>query len=168
MAEERCIFTKALWIVHLKWMNFMVCELNLCKSAKKSKIAMNSFACLSIHIYNVTHVSCENCWVKHTCSSVQLSHSVVSDSLRPHGPQHTRLPCPSPTPGVYSNSCLLSRWCHPTISSSVVPFSSCLQSFPASGSFQMNQFFASSGQSIGVSASSSVLPVNIQDWYPLG
>ena len=77
-------------------------------------------------------------------------------------------PCPSPTPGIYSNSCLLSRWCHPTISSSVVPFSSCLQSFPASGSFQMSQFFASGGQSIGVSASASVLPMNIQDWFPLG
>ena len=80
---------------------------------------------------------------------------------------HTRPPCPSPTPGVYSDSCPLSRWCHPTISSSVIPFS-CLQSFPSSGSFQMNQFFASGAQSIGVSASASVLPVNIQDWFPLG
>ena len=83
-------------------------------------------------------------------SSVQFSRSVASDSLRPHGLQHTRLPCPSPTPGVYSNSCPLSRWCHPTISSSVVPFSSCLQSFPAPGSFQMCQFFASGDQSIRV------------------
>ena len=87
------------------------------------------------------------------CSSVQFSHSVVSDSLQPHGPQHARFPCPSPTPGVHSNSCPLSQWCHPTISSSVIPFSSCLQSFPASGSFQMNQFFESGGQSIGVSDS---------------
>ena len=101
-------------------------------------------------------------------SSVQFSHSVVSDSLRPHEPQPTRPPCPSPTPGVHLNPCPLSRWCHPTISSSVVPFSSCPQSFPASGSFQMNQVFASSGQSIGVSASTSVLSINTQDWSPLG
>ena len=99
--------------------------------------------------------------------SIQFSHSVVSNSLRPHGLQHTRLPCPSPTPGVYSNSCPLSWWCHPTISSSLVPFSSCLQSFPASGSFPMSQFFTSGGQSFGVSASASVLPMNIQDWFPL-
>ena len=99
-------------------------------------------------------------------SSVQLSHSVFSDALWPHGLQHARLPCPSPTPGVYSNSCPLSWWCNPTISSSVTPFSSCLQSFPASGSFQMSQFFASSSQSIGASASTSVLPMNIR-CYPL-
>ena len=92
----------------------------------------------------------------------------MSDSLWPHGLQHARLPCPSPTPGVYSNSCPLSRWCHPTISSSVVPFFSCRQSFPASGSFQMSQFFKSGGQSIGVSASASILPMNIKDWFPLG
>ena len=101
-------------------------------------------------------------------SSVHLSHSVVSDSLRPHGLQHTRLPCPLAMPGAYSNSCPLSWWCHPTISSSVIPFSFCLQSFPASGSFQMSQFFALGGQSIRVSASASVLPMNIQDWFPLG
>ena len=100
--------------------------------------------------------------------SVQFSHSVLSDSLRPHGLQHARPLCPSPTPRVYSNSCPLSRWCHPTISSSVVPFSTRFQSFPASGSFQMSQFFTSGGQSIGVSASTSVLPMNIQDWSPLG
>ena len=99
--------------------------------------------------------------------SVQFSCSVMSDSLQPYGLQHSRLPCPS-TPGVYSNSCPSSWWCHPTISSSVVPFFSHLQYFPASGSFQMNQFFASDGQSIGVSASASVLPMNIQDWFPLG
>ena len=91
----------------------------------------------------------------------------VSDCLRHHGLQHARLPCPSPTPGACSNSCPLSRWSHPTISSSVVPFSSLLQSFSASGAFPMSQFFAG-GQSIGVSASASVLPVNIQDWFPLG
>ena len=100
--------------------------------------------------------------------SVQFSHSVVSHSLQPHGLQHASLLCPSPTPRAYPNSCLLSRWCHPTISSSVVPFSSHFQSCLASGSFQMSQFFASDGQSIGVSASASVIPMNIQDWFPLG
>ena len=99
--------------------------------------------------------------------SVQFSHSVVSHSLRPHGLQHTRPRCPSPTPGVYPNSCPLSQWCHPAISFSVVPFSSSLQSFPASGSFLMSQFFTSGGQNIRVSASTSVLPMNIQDWFPL-
>ena len=101
-------------------------------------------------------------------TSVQFSRSVVSDSLRPHGLQHARPPCPSPTPRVYPNSCTLSRWCHPTISSSVIPFSSCPQSLPASGSFPMSQLFALGGQSIRVSASASVLPMNIQDWSPLG
>ena len=100
-------------------------------------------------------------------SSVQFSCSVVSDSLHPHEPQHARPPCPSPIPGVHPNPCTSSRWCHPTISSSVVPFS-CPQSFPASGSLPMSQLFASSGQSIGVSASTSVLPMNTQDWSPLG
>ena len=99
--------------------------------------------------------------------SVQFSRPVVSDSLWPHGLQHARLPCPSPTPGVYPNSCPLSWWCHPTISLSVIPFPSCLQSFPASGSFQMSQLFTSGGQSIGVSASTSVLLINTQDWSPL-
>ena len=101
-------------------------------------------------------------------SSVQFSCSVVSDSLWPHEPQHATTPCPSPTPGVYPNPYPLSRWCHPTTSSSVVPFSSCPQSFPASGSFPVSQLFLSGGQSIGVSASASALPVNTQDWYPLG
>ena len=96
-----------------------------------------------------------------------LSHSVMSDSLWPHGLQHTRPSCPSPTPRACSNSCALSQWCHPTISSSVVPFSSCLQSFPASESFPVSHFFTSGGQSIGVSASTSVLPMNIQDWFLL-
>ena len=98
----------------------------------------------------------------------QFSHSVVSDSLWPHEPQHARPSCPSPTPGVYPNSCPLSQWCHLTIPSSVVPFPSCLQSFPTSGSFPMSQFFTSGGQSIRVSASVSFLPMNIQDWSPLG
>ena len=97
-----------------------------------------------------------------------FSRSVMSDSLRPHGLQHPRPPCPSPTPRNCSNSCPSSWWCHPTISSSVVPFSSSLQSFPESGSFQMSQFFTWGGQSTGVSASASVLPMNIQDWFPLG
>ena len=99
---------------------------------------------------------------------IQFSHSVVSDSLPPHGPQHDRAPCPSPTPRVYSNSCSLSWWCHPTISSLVAPFSSCPQSLPASGSFPMSQLFAWGGQSIGVSPSTSVLLKNIQDGFPLG
>ena len=97
-----------------------------------------------------------------------FSCSVMSDSLWPHGLQHTRPPCPSSSPGACSSSCPLGQWCHPTISSSVITFSSCLQSFPASGSFPMSQFFASGGQSIGVSASTSVLPTNIQDGFPLG
>ena len=104
----------------------------------------------------------------HPTCSVQFSPSVMSDSLQPHELQHARPPCPSPTPGVHPNPCPLSRWCHSTISSSVVPFSSCPQSFPASGSFPMSQLFAWGGQSIGVSASTSVLPMNIQDWSPLG
>ena len=101
-------------------------------------------------------------------SSVEFSHTVVSESLWPHGLQHARLPCPSPTPGACSSSCPSSQWCHPTISSSVVPFSSCPRSFSALGSFQISQLFTLSVQSIGVSASTSVLPMNIQDWSPLG
>ena len=100
--------------------------------------------------------------------TVQFNHSVVYDSLQPHELQHARPPCPSPTSGVYPNPCTLNRWCHPVISSSVVPFSSFPQSFPASESFRTSQLFASGGQSIGVSASTSVLPMNTQDWSPLG
>ena len=113
-------------------------------------------------------------WPKHVqeisrrFSSLQFGCSVMSNSLQPHGLQHDRLPCPSPTPGAYSNSCPFSWWCHPIISSSVIPFSSHLQSFPASGSFPMSQFLISGGQSIGVSASASALPMNIQDWFDLG
>ena len=104
-----------------------------------------------------------------TCfSSVQSSHWVVSDSLKPHESQHARPPCPSPTPGVHPDSRPLSQWCHPAISTSVIPFSSCPQSLPASESFPMNQLFTWGGQSIGVSASTSVLPKNIQDWFPWG
>ena len=108
-----------------------------------------------------------NIWYIIRSQSVQFSHSFVSDSLRPHEPQHTRPPCLSPIPGVHPNPCPLSQWCHQAISSSVVPFSSCLWSFPASGSLQMSQIFTSGGKSIGLSAS-SVLPVNTQDWFPLG
>ena len=107
-------------------------------------------------------------WVGRFFLLLLFSCSVASDSLRPHGLQHSRLPCTSPTPKVCSNSCPLSKWCPPTISSSIFPFSSCLQPFPASGSFLMSQFFAWGGQSIGVSASASVLPMNTQDWSPLG
>ena len=117
---------------------------------------------LFIHPVIDIHLGCSNILLS------QFSHSVLSNSLQPHGLQHSRLFCPLPTPGTYSNSCPSSRWCHPTISSFAVPFSSCLQSFPASRSFPMSQFFASSGQSIGVSSSASVLPMNIQDWFPLG
>ena len=103
-----------------------------------------------------------------TACSVQFSSSTMSDSLQHHGLQHSSPPCPSPTPRVYSNSCPLNRWCHLTISSSVIPFTSHLQSFSSSGSFQMSQLLASGGQSIGVSVSTLALPVNIQDWFPLG
>ena len=108
------------------------------------------------------------CLFKGSVQSVQFSCSVVSYSLQPHGLQHARLPCPSPAPGAYSNSSPSCQWCHPIISSTVVPFSSHLQYFPASGSFPMSQLFAWGGQSIGVSASASVLPMNIQDWFFLG
>ena len=101
-------------------------------------------------------------------SSVQFSHSAVSNSLWPHGLQHARPPYPAPAPRVHPNPCPLSLWCHPAIPSSVVPFSFNLESFPASGSFQMSQFFTSGGQSSAISASASVLPMNVQDWFPLG
>ena len=104
----------------------------------------------------------------HETDSVQLGHSIVSDSLQPHEPQHDRPPCPSPTPRVHPNSCPSSQWCHTTILFSVVPFSSCPQSFPASGSWQMSQLFTSGSQSIGVSVSTSILPINTHDWSPLG
>ena len=114
------------------------------------------------HTYTHTHTP-----VTKSCLIVQFSHSVVSTYLQPHELQPSRLPCSSPTPRACSNSCPLSQWCHTTISSSVIPFSSCLQFFPASGSFPMSQFFASGDQSIGASALASGLPMNIQDWFPL-
>ena len=113
-------------------------------------------------------ISKSSFWSHKTFSSVQFSSSVVSDSLQPHESQHARPPCPSPTPRVYSNSCPSSRQCHPDISSSVIPFSSCPQSLPASGSFPVSQLFPWGGQSTGVSASASVAPMNTQDWSPLG
>ena len=120
----------------------------------------------------VYFMECSSVWVvlvvRVQFSSVQFSSSVVSDSLRPHEPQHARPPCPTPNTGACPNSCPLSQWCHPTISSSVIPFSSYPQSFPASGSFQMSQLFASGGQGIGASALTSDLPMNTQDWSPLG
>ena len=131
-----------------------------------------------VHIYTYLHVFTsepafpllKHSWFTVLCWSLRYSRvtpfscSVMFDSLGPHGLQHARLPCPSPTPGAYSQSCPSSQWCHPTISSSVIPFSSCLQSFSASGSFPMSQLFTSGGESIGASASASVLPMNIQNW----
>ena len=117
--------------------------------------------------YTNLYTDTQNCKTLNTICSIQSSCLVVSDSLWPHGLQHARPPCPSPTLRTYSNSYPLSCWCHPTISFSVIPFSCRLQSFPASGSFQMSQFFTSGGQSIGVSASASVLPIKIQDWFLL-
>ena len=119
---------------------------------------------MSINSRKADHV------VVQSCDRIlyQFSHSVMSDSFRPHGLQHARFPCPPSIPGACSNSCPSSWWCHPTISSSGVPFFSYLQSFPASGSFPMSWFFTSGSQSIGISASASVLPMNIQDWFPLG
>ena len=118
------------------------------------------------HTHSLTHLFGRS--IKFSSASVQFSRSVVSDSLWPREPQHARPPCPSPIPRVHPNLCPLSWWCHPTISSFVIPFTSCPQSFPASGFFQMSQLFVSGGESIGVSASTSVLTMNTQDWSPLG
>ena len=125
----------------------------------------------SLFLFAIKYIQCKTYHLKHFyiySPVVAVVHSVMSDSLWLHGLQHARVPCPSPSPGACSNSCPLSQWCHPTISTSVAPFSSCLQSFPASGSFQMSQFFASGSWSIGVSTLTSVLPMNIPDWFPLG
>ena len=123
---------------------------------------------IMIHLIPYTRGTKKKKSHNHYLISVQLSHSVMSNSLGPHELQHTRIPCPSPTPRAYSNSCPSRQLCHSVISSSVVPFFSHLQSFSASGSFQRSQFFSSGGQSIGASALALVLPTNIQDWYPLG
>ena len=138
---------------------------------KGSSLTEGCFFCQKLPIYSQTIIKRAGFDTGSTIYQLhplQFSCSVVSDSLWPHGLQHARPPCPSPTPRAYSNLCSLSQWCHPTISSSVVPFSSRLQSFPASGSFQMSQFFTPGSQSTGVSASASILPMNIQDWFPLG
>ena len=147
------------------------------KETNACDFSMEIFLCSSIfgpsfHKPSINHCQCVKMTIpqpglQHS-TSVQFNRSVASDSLWPHRPQHTRPPCSSPTPGTYSNSCPLSQWCHPTVSSSVIPFSSCPQSFLASRSFPMSQLCASGGQSMGVSASTSVLPMNIQDWFPLG
>ena len=144
--------------------------------SEKIQASINNYAQSSFWKLNVIYSPNSNvtiCIFPNISQSVsqsvsEFSCSVVSDSLRPHESQHAMPPCPSPTPGVYSNSCPSSQWCHAAISSSVVPFPSCPQSLPASGSFPMSQLFAWSGQSIGVSASASVLPMNTQDWSPSG
>ena len=143
----------------------MVCTTKICPPVPRRP---QSIAWIIVP-WRMTRMWEERCFSNESdCISLaQFSHAVMSDSLWPHGLQHTRPPCPSPTPRVYSNSSPLSRWCHPTISSSIVPFSSCLRSFLASGSFQMSQLFPSGGLNIGVSALASVLPMNIQDWFPL-
>ena len=124
--------------------------------------------CVISHIPPIINIQSEEIKESIFRDSVQFSPSVVSSSLQPRELKHARPPCPSPTPGVHPNSCASTRWCHPAISSSVVPFSSCPQSIPSSGSFPMSQLFTWGGQSIGVSASASVLPMNTQDWSPLG
>ena len=160
---------------HLLPQSPKVCSLHLCLFYYLTYRVIVTIVLNSIYIGINILYWCFSFWLTTFCiigSSficlIQFSHSVMTDSLWPHELQHARPPCPSPTPGVYSNSCPLSWWCHPTISSSVIPFSSRPQSFPASGSFPMSQLFTSGGQSTGVSASTSVLPVNIQDWFPLG
>ena len=134
-----------------------------------SFMAFTNWGSIIDGIYNSTRSNMLFQFTSLAISSIQFSHSVISDSLQPHGLlQHIRPLCPSPTPGAFSNSCPLSWWCLPTTSSFVIPFSSCLQSFPESGSFPVSQFFAPSGQNIGASVLASVLPMNIQDWFPLG
>ena len=173
---------------------YLSCRMQTCECAGPLRCSCLVFTCEEHELRGqVSHTSLpvvaeSGCYQLQTCwffSSFSKPHSpspmaaespvsqsvqspVVSDSLRAREPQHARPPCPSPTPRVHPNSCLLSRWCHLTISSSVISFSSCLQSFPTSGSFQISQLLASGGQSIGVSASTSVLPMNTQDWFPLG
>ena len=143
-----------------RWCVYMVCNVSTCVIICSNRgLWLNRLLIVVILSIVLDYVISD---------SVQFSRSVMSDSLWPHGLQHARLPCPSPTPRACSTSCLSSRWWYPTISSSVIPFSSCLQSFLAPGSFPLSQFFTLSGQSIGVSASASILSMNIQDWFPLG
>ena len=143
----------------MRWLDGITDLMDMSLSKLRELMMDREAWCAAIH-----EVAKSQIWLG---DSAQFSCSVMSNSLWPNGLQHTRLPCPSPTPRAYSNSCPYSQWCHPTISSSVIPFSSHLQSFPASGSFPISQFFTSSGLSIGVSASTSVLPMTTQDWSPL-
>ena len=152
--------TNTYWILEIYWEIRFKCFYQKGKRKMKQYVGINMLISLTIVI--TLHM-----YVTYTFSQF-ISAAQLCPTLRPHGLQLARPPCPSPTPGVYSNSYPLSQWYHPTISSSVVPFSSCLQSFPASGSFPMSPFFTSGGQSIGVSDSASVLPKNTQDWFPLG
>ena len=157
-------------VLRLCWTSWVFVFTVFIKFGKVSTIISFRY-CPAISLWLQLHIYLGYLRLFHTSvqfSSFRFSRSVVSDSLRPHELQHARPPCPSPTPGVYSNSCPSSRWCHPAISSSVVPFSSCPQSFPASWSFPMSQLFAWGGQSTGVSALASVLPINSQDWSLLG
>ena len=149
---SKTLFSLNIWKQTLQW--FLTSPLP--ENKKEVEIEANEFP--QVYLLGLM-------WLQ---SLVQFSRTVMSDSLRPHGLQHARPPCLSLTPGAYSNSCPFSQWCHPTNLSSVLPFSSFLQSFPASGSFPMNQFFTSGGQTIGVSASASVLTMNTQDWIPSG
>ena len=153
-----------IWYKYTLWEDSYICHLTLFSSFLERKFKLYSFGEFQLYdsVIKYSH------FLLHSVqfSQNKFSRSVMSNSLQPHGMQNTRLPCSSPTPGAYSNSCPLSRWCHPTISCSVAPFSSHLQSFPASASFPMSWLFTSGGQSIGTSA--SVLPMNIQDWFPLG
>ena len=151
--------------IYIHWVEWI--RIHLLNKVKTSTIDFHFF----INQLQNAYLSLSMCWLPSKVRmyvSVQFSRSVMSDSLRPHESQHSRPPCPSPTPGAYSNSRPLSWWCHPAISSSVVPFSSCPQFLPASGPFPMSQLFAWGGQSIGVSASTSLLPMNTQDLSPLG
>ena len=138
------------------------------KLLEKKWFQWTYFLLCTLVIINIQITKFSNKIISKSIADFSSVHSVVSDALRPHELQHARPPCPSPTPRVYSNSCPSSRWCHPAISSSVGPFSSCPQSLPASGSFPVSQLFPWGGQSIGVSASAAVLPMNTQDWSPLG
>ena len=158
------------WIPSSYWNTFLSCLPGLCATLAYPLPHWLLLLC-PLHWHFLLYIS--KCWTVSVLgpsplSSVQFSCSVASDSLRPHESQHARPPCPSPTPGVCTNPCALSQWCHPAISSSVVPFSSCPQSLPASESFPVSQLFPWGSQSIGVSALASVFPMNTQDWSPLG
>ena len=146
------------------WLYFLQLKMELYSQKKKRRMKVDCGSCHELLIDKFKFKWKKTGKITKALSSVQFSHSVISDSLRLHGMKHARLPCPLPTPGVYSNSCPLSQWCHPAISSSVIPFFCCLLSFPTSGSFPMNWLFESGGQSIGA----LILPMNIQDWFPLG